>query len=140
MIRWSERLFVLTSFGIIVCSEMNRDSIEFPTLFTYTMMSNIVSNKAHAKLSNFESTLRSAFSLACAFKSSIFQMLTICLLQFVVIFAASMHRPGFFHMDSPHDHLLIGQLYYLNFFALFMGYELTMIAGSQIYKANYGKK
>lgn len=77
MIRWSERLFVLTSFGIIVCSEMNRDSIEFPTLFTYTMMSNIVSNKAHAKLSNFESTLRSAFSLACAFKSFIFQILTI---------------------------------------------------------------
>lgn len=79
MIRWSERLFVLTSFGIIVCSEMNRDSIEFPTLFTYTMMSNIVSNKAQSKLSNFESTLRSAFSLACAFKSSIFQILTICL-------------------------------------------------------------
>lgn len=50
-----------------------------------------------------------------------------------------MHRPGFYHMDSPHDNLLIGQLYYLNFFALFMGYELTMKSGWQIYKDNYRK-
>lgn len=128
---------------------MNRDSIEFPTLFVYTMMSNIVSIDNNSQkstcatflkvVSNFESILRTAL-IECAFKAPNWFLLTICLLQFVVIFAASMHRPGFYHMDSPHDHLLIGQLYYINFFALFMGYEMTMQTGFEIYKAKYQQK
>ncbi|XP_030369061.1 uncharacterized protein LOC115620061 [Scaptodrosophila lebanonensis] len=94
VIRWSERIFVLTSFGIIVCSEMKRASIEFPTLFIYTMVSNV----------------------------------------FVVIFAASMRKPDFYHDESPGDFILIGQLYYLNFYALYMGYVWTMAAGLDWYQ------
>lgn len=55
-------------------------------------------------------------------------------LQFVIIFAASMRRPGFYHMDSDHDPILIGQLYYLNFYALFMGYVWTMMSGVEIFE------
>jgi len=43
VILWSERIFVLTCFGIIVCAEMKRVAIEFPTLLLYTMISNVVS-------------------------------------------------------------------------------------------------
>nr|XP_016930187.1 uncharacterized protein LOC108009950 isoform X2 [Drosophila suzukii] len=85
VILWSERIFVLTCFGIIVCAEMKRVAIEFPTLLLYTMISNV----------------------------------------FVVIFAASLRRPHFYHYDSNGDYILIGQLYYLNFFALYMGYVWT---------------
>ncbi|KAM8714468.1 hypothetical protein ACLKA7_014577 [Drosophila subpalustris] len=92
VIRWSERLFVLTSFGIIVCSEMRRNTIEFPTLFVYSMLSNI----------------------------------------FVVIFAASIRKPNFYHLDAIGDHILIGQLYYLNFFALYMGYVWTTVSGFEL--------
>ncbi|XP_032590405.1 uncharacterized protein LOC6561156 isoform X2 [Drosophila grimshawi] len=41
IIRWSERVFVLTCFGIILCSEMKRFSIEIPSLLIYTSMGNI---------------------------------------------------------------------------------------------------
>ncbi|XP_034654451.1 uncharacterized protein LOC117892355 isoform X1 [Drosophila subobscura] len=92
VIRWSERLFVLTSFGIIVCSEMKRVTIEFPTLLIYTMLSNI----------------------------------------FVVVFAASMRKRNFYHFEPPGDHILIGQLYYLNFYALYMGYVWTTASGLQL--------
>ncbi|XP_060653244.1 uncharacterized protein LOC132789327 [Drosophila nasuta] len=92
VIRWSERLFVLTSFGIIVCSEMRRVTIEFPTLFVYSMLSNI----------------------------------------FVIIFAASIRKPNFYHLDAIGDHILIGQLYYLNFYALYMGYVWTTAAGLEL--------
>ncbi|XP_017054258.1 uncharacterized protein LOC108096852 isoform X2 [Drosophila ficusphila] len=85
VILWSERIFVLTCFGIIVCAEMRRVAIEFPTLLVYTLISNV----------------------------------------FVIIFAASMRRPDFFRPDSSGDHILIGQLYYLNAFALYMGYVWT---------------
>ncbi|ALC40587.1 CG12914, partial [Drosophila busckii] len=88
VIRWSERLFVLTSFGIIVCSEMRRVSIEFPTLLVYTLMSNV----------------------------------------FVIIFAASIRRPQFYHANTRADYILIGQLYYLNFYALYMGFVWTIAA------------
>ncbi|KAH8300274.1 hypothetical protein KR044_012442 [Drosophila immigrans] len=96
VIRWSERLFVLTSFGIIVASEMRRVTIEFPTLFVYSMMSNI----------------------------------------FVVIFAASIRKPNFYHLDAVGDHILIGQLYYLNFYALYMGYVWTTAAGLELAGVN----
>ncbi|XP_017066616.1 uncharacterized protein LOC108104830 [Drosophila eugracilis] len=86
VILWSERVFVLTCFGIIVCAEMKRVAIEFPTLLTYTLISNV----------------------------------------FVLIFAASIRRPNFYHWHSKGDYILIGQLYYLNFFALYMGYVATM--------------
>ncbi|XP_017110459.1 uncharacterized protein LOC108134605 [Drosophila elegans] len=86
VILWSERLYVLTCFGIIVCAEMRRVTIEFSTLFIYTTMSNV----------------------------------------FVIIFAASMRRPNFYHYDCNGDYILIGQLYYLNFFALYMGYVYTV--------------
>ncbi|XP_064542615.1 uncharacterized protein LOC135431409 isoform X1 [Drosophila montana] len=89
IIRWSERLFVLTCFGIIVCSEMSRTSIEFPTLLIYSMISNI----------------------------------------FVVVFAASIRKPNFYHVDGVADHILIGQLYYLNFYALYMGIVWTLSSG-----------
>lgn len=92
IIRWSERIFVLTSFGIIVCSEMRRVSIEFPTLLVYSMISNI----------------------------------------FVIIFAASIRKPNFYHLDAIGDHILIGQLYYLNFYALYMGYVWTITAGCEL--------
>ncbi|XP_034477114.1 uncharacterized protein LOC117783694 [Drosophila innubila] len=92
VIRWSERLFVLTSFGIIVCSEMRRVSIEFPTLFIYSMLSNV----------------------------------------FVIIFAASIRKPNFYHLDAVGDHMLIGQLYYLNFYALYMGYVWTTASGFEL--------
>ncbi|XP_022230455.1 uncharacterized protein LOC111079543 isoform X2 [Drosophila obscura] len=92
VIRWSERLFVLTSFGIIVCSEMKRVTIEFPTLLIYTMLSNI----------------------------------------FVVIFAASIRKRNFYHYETPADHILIGQLYYLNFYALYMGYVWTTASGLEL--------
>lgn len=45
-----------------------------------------------------------------------------------------MRRPGFYHMDSDHDPILIGQLYYLNFYALFMGYVWTMMSGVEIFE------
>ncbi|KAH8370393.1 hypothetical protein KR093_003270 [Drosophila rubida] len=96
VIRWSERLFVLTSFGIIVCSEMRRVTIEFPTLFVYSMLSNV----------------------------------------FVIIFAASIRKPNFYHMDAIGDHILIGQLYYLNFYALYMGYVWTTAAGFELAGVN----
>ncbi|KAH8394872.1 hypothetical protein KR222_008270 [Zaprionus bogoriensis] len=92
VICWSERLFVLTSFGIIVCSEMKRVSIEFPSLFIYCMMSNI----------------------------------------FVIIFAASIRKPDFYHLEAKGEHILIGQLYYLNFFALYMSYVWTAEAGYEV--------
>ncbi|EDW79877.1 uncharacterized protein Dwil_GK17783 [Drosophila willistoni] len=92
IIRWSERLFVLTSFGIIVASEMKRVIIEFPTLFIYTLLSNV----------------------------------------FVIIFAASMRKPNFYHIEMKADNILIGQLYYLNFYALYMGYVWTTAAGIEL--------
>ncbi|EDW61714.1 uncharacterized protein [Drosophila virilis] len=95
IIRWSERLFVLTCFGIIVCSEMKRVTIEFPTLLIYSLMSNI----------------------------------------FVVIFAASIRKPNFYHVGNVADHILIGQLYYLNFYALYMGIVWTLSSGFEL--ANY---
>ncbi|XP_020802817.1 uncharacterized protein LOC110179571 isoform X2 [Drosophila serrata] len=42
VILWSERLFVVTCFGIIVSAELNNVYIEFPTLVVYTLMSNVV--------------------------------------------------------------------------------------------------
>ncbi|XP_070065866.1 uncharacterized protein [Drosophila virilis] len=99
IIRWSERLFVLTCFGIIVCSEMKRVTIEFPTLLIYSLMSNIVRR------------------------------------QFVVIFAASIRKPNFYHVGNVADHILIGQLYYLNFYALYMGIVWTLSSGFEL--ANY---
>ncbi|XP_001360802.3 uncharacterized protein LOC6590523 isoform X1 [Drosophila persimilis] len=92
VIRWSERLFVLTSFGIIVCAEMKRITIEFVTLLVYTTLSNI----------------------------------------FVVIFAASIRKPNFYHYEPKGDHILIGQLYYLNFYALYMGYVWTTASWFEI--------
>ncbi|XP_033152877.1 uncharacterized protein LOC117136215 isoform X2 [Drosophila mauritiana] len=85
VILWSERIFVLTCFGIIVCAEMKRVIIEFPTLLVYTILSSV----------------------------------------FVMVFAASMRKPNFYRQESTGDYILIGQLYYLNFFALYMGYVWT---------------
>uniref|UniRef100_A0A6P4E3P0 Uncharacterized protein LOC108037724 isoform X2 n=2 Tax=Drosophila rhopaloa TaxID=1041015 RepID=A0A6P4E3P0_DRORH len=45
VILWSERIFVLTCFGIIVCAEMKRVTIEFPTLLVYTIISNVIKLK-----------------------------------------------------------------------------------------------
>nr|NP_001286275.1 uncharacterized protein Dmel_CG12914, isoform B [Drosophila melanogaster]AHN56073.1 uncharacterized protein Dmel_CG12914, isoform B [Drosophila melanogaster] len=85
VILWSERIFVLTCFGIIVCAEMKRVIIEFPTLLVYTILSSV----------------------------------------FVIVFGASMRKPNFYRQESTGDYILIGQLYYLNFFALYMGYVWT---------------
>ncbi|XP_030564334.1 uncharacterized protein LOC115765079 isoform X2 [Drosophila novamexicana] len=95
IIRWSERLFVLTCFGIIVSSEMKRATIEFPTLLVYSLMSNI----------------------------------------FVVVYAASIRKPNFYQVNNVADHILIGQLYYLNFYALYMGIVWTLSSGFEL--ANY---
>ncbi|KAH8388712.1 hypothetical protein KR200_005462, partial [Drosophila serrata] len=85
VILWSERLFVVTCFGIIVSAELNNVYIEFPTLVVYTLMSNV----------------------------------------FVIMFGASLRRPNFYHRNGPGDYILIGQLYYLNFFALYMSIVWT---------------
>ncbi|KAH8235403.1 hypothetical protein KR038_007023, partial [Drosophila bunnanda] len=45
---------------------------------------------------------------------------------FVIIFGASVRRPHFYHEDVEEDFILIGQLYYLNFFALYMTYLWTL--------------
>ncbi|XP_017028915.1 uncharacterized protein [Drosophila kikkawai] len=86
VILWSERIFVVTCFGIIVCDEMANVTIEFLTLLVYTLMSNV----------------------------------------FVVIFAASLRRPNFYHPHDLGDFILIGQLYYLNYFALYMSIVWTL--------------
>ncbi|KAH8289464.1 hypothetical protein KR054_005789 [Drosophila jambulina] len=85
VILWSERLFVVTCFGIIVCAEMHNIYIEFSTLIAYTLMSNV----------------------------------------FVIVFGASLRRPNFYHRKAEGDYILIGQLYYLNFFALYMSIVWT---------------
>ncbi|XP_002004958.2 uncharacterized protein LOC6579061 [Drosophila mojavensis] len=94
VIRWSERIYVLTCFGIIICAEMKRITIEFPALLIYTIISNV----------------------------------------FVIIFAASIRKPKFYQVDEVADHILIGQLYYLNFFALYMSYVWTTAAGIELAK------
>ncbi|XP_023170778.2 uncharacterized protein LOC115483364 isoform X2 [Drosophila hydei] len=96
VIRWSERMYVLTCFGIIVCAEMKHISIEFPALFIYTVMSNI----------------------------------------FVIVFAASIRKPKFYQSEDIADHILIGQLYYLNIFALYMSYVWTTAAGIDLIKTH----
>ncbi|KAH8232145.1 hypothetical protein KR032_000485, partial [Drosophila birchii] len=85
VILWSERIFVLTCFGIIVCAELKHVTFEFPTLLIYTLMSNV----------------------------------------FVIIFSASIRRPNFYRTTGQGDYILIGQLYYLNYFALYMGIVWT---------------
>ncbi|KAH8254877.1 hypothetical protein KR038_003627, partial [Drosophila bunnanda] len=94
LILWSERLFVVTCFGIIVSAEIKNVNIEFPTLLVYTLMSNV----------------------------------------FVVIFAASLRRPNFYHRMDHGDYILIGQLYYLNYFALYMSIVWTTASFLQIMK------
>ncbi|XP_020803497.1 uncharacterized protein LOC110180176 isoform X2 [Drosophila serrata] len=86
VILWSERLFVLTCFGIILTVEMQRVLIELPIMVIYMLLSNV----------------------------------------FVIIFGASVRRPHFYHEDAQGDFILIGQLYYLNFFALYMSYLWTL--------------
>nr|XP_017034624.1 uncharacterized protein LOC108083386 isoform X3 [Drosophila kikkawai] len=86
VILWSERIFVLTCFGIIVTAEMKRTMVELPCMIIYTCLSNV----------------------------------------FVIVFGASVRRPHFYHDDAPGDYILIGQLYYLNFFALYMSYVWTL--------------
>ncbi|KAH8280768.1 hypothetical protein KR054_010699, partial [Drosophila jambulina] len=85
VILWSERLFVLTCFGIIITAEMERAPLELPIMIIYMLLSNV----------------------------------------FVIIFGASLRRPHFYH-DDEGDYILIGQLYYLNFFALYMSYVWTL--------------
>ncbi|KAH8238148.1 hypothetical protein KR032_000130, partial [Drosophila birchii] len=86
VILWSERLYVLTCFGIIITVELQRSLVKLPIMVTYMVLSNV----------------------------------------YVIIFGASIRRPYFYHYGAPGDYILIGQLYYLNFFALYMSYLWTL--------------
>ncbi|KAH8232875.1 hypothetical protein KR026_001298 [Drosophila bipectinata] len=40
VVLWSERIFALTCFGVIVCAEMKRSGIEITSMLVYTLISN----------------------------------------------------------------------------------------------------
>ncbi|KMY92739.1 uncharacterized protein LOC6733836 isoform X2 [Drosophila simulans] len=61
VILWSERIFVLTCFGIIVCAEMKRVIIEFPTLLVYTILSSVVSLGETNRYTYFPRVLGASF-------------------------------------------------------------------------------